>query len=82
MDGEAGILPIKSQLKGEIPETNVPQTYQPADESTFDFGETYVRLGGQETKVHLAVCAWLTRAPILFLSCPQALFECHLMSFA
>ena len=55
MDGEAGILPIKSQLKGEIPETNVSQTCQPADESTFDFGETYMRLGGEETKVHLAV---------------------------
>ena len=31
----------------------MPQTYQPADGGTFDFGEAYVLLGGRETKVHL-----------------------------
>jgi len=42
-----------SRLKGKIPDSHVPQTYQAADGGTFDFGEAYVRLGGKETKVHL-----------------------------
>ena len=42
-----------NRLKDKVPDSHVPQTYQPADGGTFDFGEAYVRLGGRETKVHL-----------------------------
>ena len=40
-------------LKGAVPDSHVPQTYQAAEGGTFDFGEAYVKLSGQETKVHL-----------------------------
>jgi len=45
------------RLRGKIPESHVPQTYQPADGGTFDFGEAHVFLGGRETKVHLGLPA-------------------------
>jgi len=35
-----------NRLRGKVPESHVPQTYQPADGGTFDFGEAYVLLGG------------------------------------
>lgn len=73
-------------LKGEIPDSHVPQTYQAAEGGTFDFGEAYVNLSGQETKVHLG-CLRLDYSSHYFVCAlpterQEALFECHLRGFA
>ena len=75
-----------NRLRGKVPESHVPQTYQPADGGTFDFGEAYVLLGGQETKVHLG-CLRLDYSSHYFVCAlpterQEALFECHLRGFA
>jgi transposase len=74
-----------SRLRGHIPDSHVPQTYEPADGGTFDFGEALVRLGGQETKVHLG-CLRLDYSSHYFVCAlpterQEALFECHLRGF-
>ena len=75
-----------SRLKDKVPDSHVPQTYQPADGGTFDFGEAYVRLGGRETKVHLGYLRLDYSSKYLMLALPterqEALFECHLRGFA
>jgi transposase len=74
-----------SLLRDKIPESHVPQTYQPADGGTFDFGEAHVRLGGQETKVHLGYLRLDYSSKYLVVALPserqEALFECHLRGF-
>ena len=35
-----------SVLREKIPDSHVPQTYQPADGATFDFGEAEVVMDG------------------------------------
>ena len=64
----------------------MPQTYQPADGGTFDFGEAYVFLGGRETKVHLGYLRLDYSSKYLVVALPterqEALFECHLRGFA
>jgi transposase len=73
-------------LRGKVPESHVPQTYQPADGGTFDFGEAYVLMGGQETKVHLGFLRQDYSSKYLVVALPserqEALFECHLRGFA
>lgn len=74
------------RLRGKVPESHVPQTYQPAEGGTFDFGEAYVLLGGRETKVHLG-CLRLDYSSHYFVCAlpterREALFECHLRGFA
>ncbi len=75
-----------SRLRGKVPDSHVPQTYQPADGGTFDFGEAYVRLGGRETKVHLGYLRLDYSSKYLVVALPterqEALFECHLRGFA
>ena len=71
-----------SALRGTIPDSHVPQTYAPADGGTFDFGEALVKLGGQETRVHLG-CLRLDYSSHYFVCAlpserQEALFECHL----
>jgi transposase len=74
-----------NRLRGKIPESHVPQTYQPADGGTFDFGEAYVLLGGRETKVHLGYLRLDYSSKYLVVALPterqEALFECHLRGF-
>lgn len=74
-----------NRLRGRIPESHVPQTYQPADGGTFDFGEAYVLLGGRETKVHLGYLRLDYSSKYLVVALPterqEALFECHLRGF-
>jgi transposase len=74
-----------NQLRGKIPESHVPQTYEPADGGTFDFGEAHVRLGGRETKVHLGYLRLDYSSKYLVVALPserqEALFECHLRGF-
>lgn len=74
-----------NRLKGKIPESHVPQTYQPADGGTFDFGEASVLLGGRETKVHLGYLRLDYSSKYLVVALPterqEALFECHLRGF-
>ena len=41
------------RLKATVPDSHVPQTYEAGEGGTFDFGEAFVILSGQETKVHL-----------------------------
>ena len=73
-------------LKGKIPDSHVPQNYQPADGGTFDFGEAYVLMGGRETKVHLGFLRLDYSSKYLVVALPserqEALFECHLRGFA
>jgi transposase len=73
-------------LRGTVPDSHVPQTYQAAEGGTFDFGEAYVILSGQETKVHLG-CLRLDYSSHYFVCAlpterQEALFECHLRGFA
>lgn len=74
-----------NRLRGKIPESHVPQTYQPADGGTFDFGEAHVLLGGRETKVHLGYLRLDYSSKYLVVALPterqEALFECHLQGF-
>lgn len=74
-----------NRLRGKIPESHVPQTYQPADGGTFDFGEAHVLLGGRETKVHLGYLRLDYSSKYLVMALPterqEALFECHLRGF-
>ena len=74
-----------NRLRGKIPESHVPQTYQPADGGTFDFGEAHVLLGGRETKVHLGYLRLDYSSKYLVVALPterqEALFECHLRGF-
>ncbi len=74
-----------NRLRGKIPESHVPQTYQPADGGAFDFGEAYVLLGGRETKVHLGYLRLDYSSKYLVVALPterqEALFECHLRGF-
>jgi transposase len=72
-------------LKGTIPDSHIPQTYEPADGGTFDFGEALVKLGGRETRVHLG-CLRLDYSSHYFVCAlpserQEALFECHLRGF-
>ncbi|MFH1595083.1 MAG: IS21 family transposase [Pseudomonadota bacterium] len=74
-----------SLLRGTIPDSHVPQTYEPADGGTFDFGEALVKLGGLETRVHLG-CLRLDYSSHYFICAlpterQEALFECHLRGF-
>jgi transposase len=73
-------------LKGTVPDSHVPQTYQAADGGTFDFGEAYVQLAGKETKVHLGYLRLDYSSKYLMMALPterqEALFECHLRGFA
>ena len=73
-------------LKGTVPDSHVPQTYQAAEGGTFDFGEASVILSGQETKVHLG-CLRLDYSSHYFVCAlpterQEAFFECHLRGFA
>jgi transposase len=74
-----------NRLRGKIPESHVPQTYQPADGGAFDFGEAHVLLGGQETKVHLGYLRLDYSSKYLVVALPterqEALFEGHLRGF-
>lgn len=74
-----------SILREKIPDSHVPQTYQPADGATFDFGEAEVLMEGSKTRVHLAgmrldysskffVCALPTQRR-------ESLFESHIGGF-
>jgi transposase len=74
-----------SALRGAVPDSHVPQTYEPADGGTFDFGEAQVRLGGRETTVHLG-CLRLDYSSHYFVCAlpserQEAMFECHLRGF-
>jgi transposase len=74
-----------SALRGTIPDSHIPQTYEPADGGTFDFGEALVRLGGRETTVHLG-CLRLDYSSHYFVCAlpseqQEAMFECHLQGF-
>lgn len=75
-----------SILREKIPDSHVPQTYQPADGATFDFGEAEVLMDGSKIRVHLAgmrldysskffVCALPTQRR-------ESLFESHISAFA
>ena len=74
-----------SILREKIPDSHVPQTYEPAEGATFDFGEAEVVVDGCKTRVHLAgmrldysskffVCALPTERR-------EALFESHIGGF-
>jgi transposase len=74
-----------SALRGTLPDSHVPQTYEPAAGGTFDFGEALVRLGGRETRVHLG-CLRLDYSSHYFICAlpserQEALFESHLRGF-
>jgi transposase len=75
-----------SALRGNVPDSHVPQTYAPADGGTFDFGEALVKLKGRETKIHLG-CLRLDYSSHYFVCAlpserQEALFECHLQGFS
>ena len=74
------------RLKAKIPDSHVPQVYEPGDGATFDFGEAQVELGGQMCTVQLAcmrldysskffVCAFPTQRF-------EAFKESHLRGFS
>lgn len=74
-----------SILREKIPDSHVPQTYQPADGATFDFGEALVVMDGIERKVHLA-CMRLDYSSKFFVCAlpterREALFESHIDAF-
>ncbi len=74
-----------SILREKVPDSHVPQTYQPADGATFDFGEAQVVMDGQERIVHLA-CMRLDYSSKFFVCvlpterC-EGLFESHIDAF-
>lgn len=74
-----------SLLREKAPDSHVPQTYDPGEGATFDFGEAQVIMNGRQTKVNLAcmrldysskffVCALPTQGTV-------ALFESHIRAF-
>lgn len=69
-------------LRADIPDSHVPQTYLPADGATFDFGEAWVILASQETKVHLSYLRLDYSSKFFVCALPsekqEALFEGHL----
>ena len=74
-----------SSLRGRIPESHVPQTYEAADGGTFDFGTARVILGGREREVHLA-CMRLDYSTKFFVCAlpsqkQEALLESHIRGF-
>jgi transposase len=74
-----------SILREKIPDSHVPQTYQPGDGATFDFGEAQVLMDGQDRKVHLA-CMRLDYSSKFFVcALPtercEGLFESHIDAF-
>ena len=74
------------RLKATVPDSHVPQTYEAGEGGTFDFGEAFVILSGQETKVHLG-CLRLDYSSHYFVCAlpterQEAFFECHLRGFA
>jgi len=85
MGSERGVRREVSILKEKIPDSHVPQTYQPADGATFDFGEAQVVMDGQERKVHLA-CMRLDYSSKFFVCAlpterREGLFESHINAF-
>jgi transposase len=73
-------------LRGTVSHSYVPQTYQDREGGTFDFGEAWVILSGQKTKVHLG-CLRLDYSSHYFVCAlpterPEALFEGHLRGLA
>lgn len=74
------------RLRGVVPESFVPQTYEPGEGATFDFGEARVFIGGVETHVHLA-CLRLDYSSKFFVCAlpserQEALFEAHLQGLS
>ena len=43
------------RLKAKLPDSHVPQVYEPGEGATFDFGEAQVELGGQMCTVQLLI---------------------------
>jgi transposase len=83
--GERTVRREVSILREKIPDSHVPQTYQPADGATFDFGEAQVVMDGQERKVHLA-CMRLDYSSKFFVCAlpterREGLFESHIDAF-
>jgi len=83
--GERTVRRQVSILREKIPESHVPQTYQPADGGTFDFGEARVVMDGQERTVHLA-CMRLDYSSKFFVCAlpterREGLFESHIDAF-
>jgi transposase len=83
--GERTVRREVSILRGKIPDSHVPQTYQPADGATFDFGEAQVVMDGQERGVHLA-CMRLDYSSKFFVCAlpterREGLFESHIDAF-
>lgn len=72
-------------LREKVPDSHVPQTYQPADGATFDFGEAKVMMDGRETKVHLAAMRLDYSGKFFVCALPtqrrEGLFESHIAGF-
>jgi transposase len=74
-----------SILREKVPDSHVPQTYQPGDGATFDFGEAQVIMDGHQRTVHLA-CMRLDYSSKFFVyALPterrEGLFDSHLGAF-
>ncbi len=61
-----------NRLRGKIPESHVPQTYEPADGGTFDFGEAYVSWVAGRRRCTWDTCVWITPANIWWWPCPPS----------
>lgn len=83
--GERTVRREVSILREKVPDSHVPQTYEPAEGATFDFGEAEVLMNGTRARVHLAgmrldysskffVCALPTQRR-------ESLFESHIGAF-
>lgn len=74
-----------SILREKVPDSHVPQTYQPGDGAAFDFGEAQVIMDGHQRTVHLA-CMRLDYSSKFFVyALPtdrrEGLFESHIDAF-
>lgn len=74
-----------SILREKIPDSHVPQTYQPADGATLDFGEAEVLIDGNKTRVHLAAMRLDYSSKFFVCALPtqrrESLFESHISAF-
>lgn len=72
-------------LREKIPDSHVPQTYQPADGATFDFGEAIAIIDGVKTKIHLAAMRLDYSSKFFVCALPtqrlESLFEGHIGAF-
>jgi transposase len=83
--GERTVRREVSILRQKVPDSHVPQTYQPGDGATFDFGEAQVIVDGQERTVHLACMRLDYSSKFFVFALPterrEGLFESHIDAF-